>query len=58
MNCPACGTAMTEIAAGDVKVQACKGGKAKLESARRVARIFKFLCPSYYIPSKQAWGAF
>ena len=174
MNCPACGTAMTEIAAGDVKVQACKGGcgglwfdewtlrkvdqpdqsagesllnipqnaslkvdqsqrrkcprdsvvmmrhfwsvkrdvvvdecpkcegifldpgelaairadyksdaerhkaaeayysemfdqqlagmlrqdKAKLESARRVARIFKFLCPSYYIPGKQAWGAF
>ena len=174
MNCPACGTVMTEIAAGDVKVQACKGGcgglwfdewtlgkvdqpdqsagesllnipqnaslkvdqserrkcprdsvvmmrhfwsvkrdvvvdecpkcegifldpgelaairadsksdaerhkaaeayysemfdqqlagmlrqdKAKLESARRVARIFKFLCPSYYIPGKQAWGAF
>jgi len=174
MNCPACGTAMTEIAAGDVKVQACKGGcgglwfdewtlgkvdqpdqsagesllnvpqnaslkvdqsprrkcprdsvvmmrhfwsvkrdvvvdecpkcegifldpgeltairadyksdaerhkaaeayysemfdqqlagmlrqdKAKLESARRVAKIFKFLCPSYYIPGKQAWGAF
>lgn len=174
MNCPACGTAMTELAAGDVKVQACKGGcgslwfdewtlrkvdqpdqsagesllnipqnaslhvdqsprrkcprdsvsmmrhfwsvkrdvvvdecpqcegifldpgelaairadyksdaerheaakayysemfdqqlagmlrqdKAKVESARRVARIFKFLCPSYYIPGKQAWGAF
>ena len=174
MNCPACGTVMTEIAAGDVKVQACKGGcgglwfdewtlgkvdqpdqsagesllniaqnaslkvdqsqrrkcprdsvvmmrhfwsvkrdvvvdecpkcegifldpgelaairadyksdaerhgaakayysemfdqqlagmlrqdKAKLESARRVARIFKFVCPSYYIPGKQAWGAF
>jgi len=32
--------------------------KAKLESARRVAKIFKFLCPSYYIPGKQAWGAF
>jgi len=32
--------------------------KAKLESARRVARIFKFVCPSYYIPGKQAWGAF
>ncbi len=174
MNCPACGTVMTEIAAGDVKVQACKGGcgglwfdewtlgkvdqpdqsagesllnipqnaslkvdqsqrrkcprdsvvmmrhfwsvkrdvvvdecpkcegifldpgelaairadsksdaerhkaaeayysemfdqqlagmlrqdKAKVESARRVARIFKFICPSYYIPGKQAWGAF
>jgi len=26
MNCPACGTAMTEVTAGDVKVQACKGG--------------------------------
>ncbi len=32
--------------------------KAKLDSARRVARIFKFLCPCYYIPGKQAWGAF
>jgi uncharacterized protein len=32
--------------------------KAKLENARRVAGIFKFLCPSYYIPGKQAWGAF
>src|SRR3989449_10698542 len=26
MNCPACGTAMTEIAVSDVKIQACKGG--------------------------------
>ena len=26
MNCPACGTAMTEVTAGNVKVQACKGG--------------------------------
>ena len=26
MNCPACGTAMTEVTAGPVKVQACKGG--------------------------------
>jgi Zn-finger nucleic acid-binding protein len=32
--------------------------KAKRESARKVANIFKFLCPSYYIPGKQAWGAF
>src|SRR5213592_1231650 len=32
--------------------------KAKLESARKVANIFKFICPSYYIPGKQAWGAF
>src|SRR5213592_2598784 len=26
MNCPACGTAMTEVAVSDVKIQACKGG--------------------------------
>ncbi len=32
--------------------------KAKVESARRVANIFKFICPSYYLPGKQAWGAF
>src|SRR4029077_9641330 len=32
--------------------------KAKLESARKVANIFKFISPSYYIPGKQAWGAF
>ena len=26
--------------------------------ARRIARIFRFLCPSYYLPGKQDWGAF
>jgi len=29
-----------------------------LESARKIANAFKFICPSYYIPGKQAWGAF
>ena len=28
------------------------------ERARTIARIFRFICPSYYIPGKQAWGAF
>jgi Zn-finger nucleic acid-binding protein len=32
--------------------------KTKLESARKIANAFKFICPSYYIPGKQAWGAF
>lgn len=32
--------------------------KASEASARRVANAFKFICPSYYIPGKQAWGAF
>ena len=26
MNCPACGTQMTEMVVSDVKIQACKGG--------------------------------
>lgn len=30
----------------------------KAEKARRIARIFRFICPSYYIPGKQEWGAF
>jgi hypothetical protein len=32
--------------------------KAKEASAQRIANAFKFICPSYYIPGKQAWGAF
>jgi Zn-finger nucleic acid-binding protein len=32
--------------------------KAKVANARRVANAFKFILPSYYIPGKQAWGAF
>jgi Zn-finger nucleic acid-binding protein len=30
----------------------------KIEKARRIARLFRFVCPSYYIPGKQKWGAF
>lgn len=30
----------------------------KAEKARKFARIFRFICPSYYIPGKQKWGAF
>jgi hypothetical protein len=30
----------------------------KLQKARRFARLFRFLLPSYYIPGKQRWGAF
>ena len=26
--------------------------------ARKIAHIFRFICPSYYIPGKQDWGAF
>ncbi len=30
----------------------------KAESSRRLARVFRFLLPSHYIPGKQTWGAF
>jgi len=30
----------------------------KKERARKIARILRFLCPSYYIPGDQDWGAF
>lgn len=29
-----------------------------LQRAQRIAYIFRFICPSYYIPGKQEWGAF
>ncbi len=30
----------------------------KAERAHKIAKIFRFICPSYYIPGKQKWGAF
>ncbi len=30
----------------------------KLQKARKIANMFRFICPSYYIPEKQDWGAF
>ncbi len=32
--------------------------EASLQKARRIANTFRFICPSYYIPGKQAGGAF
>ena len=31
---------------------------AQLKRAQGIARIFRFICPSYWIPGKQKWGAF
>ena len=33
-------------------------GQEQAERARNIARIFRFICPSYYLPGKQDWGAF
>lgn len=30
----------------------------KADRAHNIAKMFRFLCPSYYIPGKQKWGAF
>ena len=35
-----------------------RDGQDKLDRARRFAWAFRFICPSYYIPGKQDWGAF
>ncbi|MFQ5746732.1 MAG: zf-TFIIB domain-containing protein [Gemmatimonadota bacterium] len=32
--------------------------EAHAARASRIAHIFRFICPSYYIPGKQEWGAF
>ena len=29
-----------------------------LARARKIAHAFRFICPSYYVPGKQDWGAF
>ena len=30
----------------------------KLAKTRKISNMFRFICPSYYIPGKQDWGAF
>lgn len=32
--------------------------KTMLDRTMRVARFFRFICPTYYLPGKQSWGAF
>jgi len=32
--------------------------RQELQKARNVANMFRFICPSNYIPGKQSWGAF
>ncbi len=32
--------------------------QAKLNKVLKISNMFRFICPSYYIPGKQDWGAF
>jgi uncharacterized protein len=32
--------------------------EANAAQAQKLAHLFRFICPSYYLPGKQKWGAF
>ena len=34
------------------------GSEEKLAKTRKISSMFRFICPTYYIPGKQHWGAF
>lgn len=43
---------------GDELDKMLAASEEKQKRARKVVNIFRFICPSYYIPGKQKWGAF
>ena len=43
---------------GEQLTQLSKESQEKAEKARRISHMFRFICPSYYIPDEQDWGAF
>ena len=47
----------TEVFGGELSAMAAEN-EAKLGKVRKIACMFRFVCPSYYIPGKQDWGAF
>lgn len=50
---------VSEVFMHNPEVQSMKAkGKKDLEKARRFANMFKYICPSKYIPGDQDWGAF
>jgi Zn-finger nucleic acid-binding protein len=46
-----------DLFSGDLAELRSESSEGRVK-ARRLARIFRFLCPSYYMPGKQTWGAF
>ncbi len=50
-------TYFSDTFGGDIEKMLAQGGE-KRKRARSIARMFRFVCPSYYIPGKQSWGAF
>jgi Zn-finger nucleic acid-binding protein len=47
----------TEVFGGELSAMAAEN-EEKLGKVRKIANMFRFVCPSYYIPGKQDWGAF
>ena len=47
----------SELFDGPLAVERAKS-QAERAKAEHFARAFRFICPSYYIPGKQRWGAF
>jgi Zn-finger nucleic acid-binding protein len=43
---------------GDDLAEMRAESQEKLARSREIAHMFRFICPSYYIPGKQKWGAF
>lgn len=48
----------TELMNSSEMIAIKQKGEEDLAKAKRFSRMFKFLCPSAYIPGKQDWGAF
>jgi Zn-finger nucleic acid-binding protein len=40
----------------DELAEMSEASEKEREAAAKVAHLFRFLCPSYYIPGKQGWG--
>jgi hypothetical protein len=47
----------TEVFGGQLAAMEAED-QQKLKKAQKIANMFRFICPSYYIPGKQDWGAF
>jgi Zn-finger nucleic acid-binding protein len=48
---------LTEVFGSDLALQQDMN-KSQADRIRKITKIFRFLCPSYYIPGKQNWGAY
>ncbi len=43
---------------GEDLARMLKENKEKAEQANNITKLFRFICPSYYIKGKQSWGAY